>query len=408
MRILYVCHRFPFPPKRGGKIRPFNMISHLSKNHQVDVVSISRSKEEEEEGKGISEYCNSYTSCKISNILAWSKALLFGATFLPASFGYFHSFKMKKSIKKLLTDNHYDLIFVHCSSVAHYVSWVKDVPKILDFGDMDSQKWLEYSKFKSFPFSLIYKIEGIKLEHEEKRLATKFNFSSCTTRAEHETLVSYQATDNTFWFPNGVDAEYFHTQTGYVENQICFIGRMDYYPNQEGMFWFCEHVWPKILASDADLKLVIVGANPSEKVRELEKLTNVTVTGLVPDVRPYVLDSALTVAPLRIARGTQNKILESMAMGIPVICSQQAAGGIDAVEDEHVLVARDADQYVEAVLKLTGNKEYRRQLGAYARQRVLTHHNWESSMKRMDDLLQRCLNNEKLNKEDSISMSIQD
>lgn len=407
MRILYVCHRFPFPPKRGGKIRPFNMISHLSQQHDVHVVSLARSDEEAQEGQGIAEHCKQYFPCKISNNVAWLKTLIFGGTFLPASFGYFHSFAMKKKIRELTNQHQFDLIFVHCSSVAHYVANIEGIPKILDFGDMDSQKWLEYSVFKPFPLSWVYKLEGIKLERVEKQLARKFDYSSCTTRAEHETLVSYKATQNTFWFPNGVDTSYFHTQEQYDHNQICFIGRMDYYPNQEGMFEFCEKVWPKLSAKKPELKLVIVGANPSDKVRELETLQNVKVTGSVPDVRPYVLNSALSIAPLNIARGTQNKILESMAMGVPVICSQQAAGGIDAVEDVHMLVARNTDEYVDKILDVTANENKRQQYSEAGRQRVLTNHNWSHSMRRLDELIERCTNEYGLHKLNDTTVSVQ-
>ena len=406
MRILYVCHRFPFPPKRGGKIRPFNMISHLHQSHEVHVVSLVRSDEEEQEGKGIAEHCKGFYPCRVSNTVAWAKTLAFGGSAIPASFGYFHSFKMKKQIRALLEQYSFDLIFVHCSSVAGYVDWVEGIPKIMDFGDMDSQKWLEYSVFKPFPLSWVYKLEGIKLERVEKQLARRFDYSSCTTSAEHQTLVSYQAAKNTFWFPNGVDATYFHTQEKYDSKQICFIGRMDYYPNQEGMFEFCEKVWPKLLAKKPELKLVIVGANPSDKVRALGDLTNVTVTGSVPDVRPYVLDSALSVAPLNIARGTQNKILESMAMGVPVVCSQQAAGGIDAVENEHMLVARTSDDYVKAILELTENTEKRKQFSTAGRERVLTNHNWKNSMRRLDELVERCTGEYRMHKLDNTSVRV--
>ena len=206
MKILYICHRFPFPPKRGGKIRPFNMIQHLHKSHQVTVASLVRSSEEAYEGKGLTEYCEKYYMEQLSNAVANMRMIMRLPTSTPSSMGYFYSPKFKAYINEELANNRYDLIFVHCSSVAQYVEAVKGIPKILDFGDMDSQKWLEYSKFRKFPLSVGYWIEGSKMELSEKRLAGKFDYCSCTTRAEKETLDSYGVADNTYWFPNTYSA----------------------------------------------------------------------------------------------------------------------------------------------------------------------------------------------------------
>jgi len=329
---------------------------------------------------------------KLNDKISWLHAILNLFSLKPSSFGYFYSPKMSKVINSEFTKHHYDLIFVHCSSVAPYVEQFKSIPKIIDFGDMDSQKWLDYSKFKPFPLSLGYRLEGVKLEAEEKRLAKLFTYSSCTTRAELETLMSYSVTTNTFWFPNGVNYDYFKpSNNAYIKNTICFIGRMDYYPNQECMFYFCKYVFTKVKEKIADAKLTIVGANPSKKILELAKLNGIKVTGSVDDVRPYVLSSAVNVAPLNIARGTQNKILESMAMGVPVIASPLAAKGIDAIAGEHLLVADSTDEYVDAILYLFNNHIERQRLSIQGRARMLSHHDWEHSMQQLDVLINKCI-----------------
>jgi polysaccharide biosynthesis protein PslH len=291
-----------------------------------------------------------------------------------------------------LAEQSFDLIFVHCSSVAQYVSKVKGIPKILDFGDMDSQKWLEYSHYKPFPLSWGYWLEGTKLEREEKRLAQCFDLCTATTRAEWETLEGFGTGVATDWFPNGVDAEYFKPDgEAYDPDTISFIGRMDYYPNQECMFDFCANTLPKLRAARPNIKLIIVGAEPSAKVKALERLPGVAVTGSVPDVRPYVLRSALMVAPLNIARGTQNKILEAMAMGVPVVSSRIAAGGVDAVAEEDFLVASTPDEYAQAILRILDQPEERTRLSHNGRVRMLSAHSWPNSMRRLDGILERCL-----------------
>jgi polysaccharide biosynthesis protein PslH len=148
----------------------------------------------------------------------------------------------------------------------------------------------------------------------------------------------------------------------YDADTVSFIGRMDYYPNQECMQRFCAQTWPLLKARRPGMKLLIVGADPSPAIRDLGRLPGVTVTGSVPDVRPYIRGSALMVAPLAIARGTQNKILEAMAMGVPVVTSRAAAGGVDATAPEHFLVADTPAEIADAILHIVGNPAERARL----------------------------------------------
>lgn len=399
MRILFVCHRLPFPPKRGGKIRPFNIIRHFSgQGHEVTVCSLARSDEEAEEGRGLSEHCARVEVGRVSAPAQMAKMIARLPTSVPSSMGWFHSGDLAQRVRALLRDERFDLIFVHCSSVAQYVAGATDTPRILDFGDMDSQKWLEYFRYRPFPVRYGYWLEGTKLEREERRLAERFGFCTATTRAEWETLSGYGTSAGTDWFPNGVDSGFFAPDdTAYDPDQICFVGRMDYYPNQECMDDFCRKVWPIILARRPTMKLAIVGADPSPGVRRLGDLPNVTVTGSVPDVRPYVRRSLAMVAPLNIARGTQNKILEGMALGVPVISSTVAAGGVDAVAGEHLLVADRPEDIAQAVLGLADDAGRRRHFAEAGRARMLSHHAWPSSMSRLDGIVARRLEQWKAN-----------
>lgn len=392
MKILYVCHRFPFPPKRGGKIRPFNMIRHLSQNHEVTVCSLARSEAEAEEGRGIAPHCARFEMAVVSNPVQTLRMVARLPTPVPSSMGYFYSPELAAKVDDLLAKERFDLIFVHCSSVAQYVEKVRGIPKILDFGDMDSQKWLEYVNYKAFPLNMGYWLEGTKLVREEKRLARQFDLCTATTRAEWETLESYRTGVSSDWFPNGVDAGFFKPDgEGYDPETISFIGRMDYYPNQEAMFRFCDEVWPLLRSKRPAMKLLIVGADPIPAVQKLGERPGITVTGSVPDVRPFILRSAAMVAPLNIARGTQNKILEAMAMGVPVVSSRIAAGGVDAVSGEHFLVADTAEEYAQAISSIVDNPAERARLAQSGRDRMLSHHAWPRSMERLDAIIDHCL-----------------
>jgi sugar transferase (PEP-CTERM/EpsH1 system associated) len=392
MKILYVCHRFPYPPQRGGKIRPFNVIKHLSKEHVVTVASPVRSKKEADVGVGLRDYCSSYVMNIITKPMAAVNMLKNLATNQPSSMGYFYSRRLSKRILERIDETEFDLIFVHCSSVAQYVEEVNGIPKILDFGDMDSQKWAIYGKVRRFPLNIVYSIEGKRLQQEEAELARKFDYCTCTTLEEMRTLESYNVGARRAWFPNGVDAEYFKpSNEPYEKDTICFIGRMDYYPNQECMLDFCTNTLPLIKEKRPHLRMFIIGANPSAAITKLGRIPGVVVTGSVDDVRPQVWKCAVNVAPLNIARGTQNKILESLAMGVPTVASTQAATGIDAVPGEHFLTASSHREYAESVLKLLSNSKERQRYSEAGRARMLSHHSWEGSMKKLDEIIRDCL-----------------
>ncbi len=369
------------------------MIRHLSQQgHRVIVASLTRSDEESREAQGLRDYCDDFILEQVDTPMAIIRMVGSLATTSPASMGYFFSSRLRSRIDALIAKRQFDLIFVHCSSVAPYVANVRGIPKMLDFGDMDSQKWLIYSKFRRFPMSIGYLLESVKLRRAENILAEKFDFCTCTTKAELDTLNGYGVSVPTDWFPNGVDTEYFTPiEEPYDPDVISFIGRMDYYPNQQCMLAFCQDVMPMICKQRPGTQLWIVGANPSKAICALGKLPNVMVTGSVDDVRSYVHRSAVNVAPLAIARGTQNKVLEAMAMGVPVVSSEQAAGGVDAVPDEHFLTASTPEGYRDAVLRLLSSPKDRARFASRGRARMLSHHNWEDSMNKLTGLIEKCL-----------------
>ena len=389
MKVLFVCHRVPFPPKRGGKIRPFNIIRHLhEQGHEVTVASLARSQAEVDEAEGLARHCSQRLVEVVDDRLAWPRMVAWLPTTRPSSFGYFHSPRLQQRIDAELAKGAPDLIFVHCSSVAPYVARAQAAIKIIDFGDMDSQKWREYSQHRAFPLSAGFWLEAVKLERTERLLADRFDLATCTTRAEMESLQALGARGATAWFPNGVDAEFFKPSgSDYEPDLVTFIGRMDYFPNQQAVLRFCADVLPELQRRRPGTRFEIVGADPSPEIRKLGELAGVTVTGSVPDVRPYVTRAALTIAPLEIARGTQNKILESMAMGVPVVCSRQASGGVDAVPEEHLLVHDTPAQLIEQILRILDSRELRQRLAVAGRARVLSNHSWPSSMQRLDALI---------------------
>lgn len=391
MKILLVAHRAPFPPDSGAKIRSFNMIRHLARTgHEVTVASLLRDKSEARQVEGLSQYCSQVILEQIGSKTAIMRMLTRLPTTVPSSMGYFYAPRLKKRIAAALQHQDFDFIIVHSSSVAPYVADVPDIPKLLDFCDMDSQKWLGYVSWKPFPLNLGYWLEGHKLQRSERKLAAQFDVSTVATPAELDSLQEMAAAPAAEWFPNGVDSDLFCRQQRYnPDGPLVFVGRMDYYPNEQAMTDFCAVCWPGLRAGHPDRELHIVGAAPTAAVRALGELPGVRVTGYVDDVRPYLEQASIAIAPLQIARGTQNKVLEAMAMELPVVCSAAAAGGVDAKAGEHLEVATDSAATASLITTLWADPRRAEALGSAARQRVLTAHSWESAMQKMLTIVER-------------------
>jgi len=388
MKVLFVCHRFPYPPSRGGKIRPFNIIRHLAQQHEVTVASLARSRSEADAGEPLARHCHRVLVETMTPAAAMRQMLVRLPTREPSSAGYFYSPALARRIGTELRREEFDLVFVPCAFVAPYVAAARGPRKILDFGDMDSHKWLAYGEARSWPLALGYALEGAKLRRLEQRLATQFDLCTCTTQAELETLRSYGVPVATGWFPNGVDSERFQpSDDAYQPDSLVFVGRMDYFPNQQCMLDFCRNTLPLVQARRPGTTLAIVGADPSPSIRALARLPGVTVTGSVADVRPYVHRSAVAVAPLQIARGTQNKILETMAMGVPTVASTVAAAGVDAEPGRDFLTAATPGDFADAIVRLLEDPGERRKFAEAGRARMLSHHRWERSLDMLDQLI---------------------
>src|SRR6266850_2083684 len=301
MKILFLCHRMPYPPKRGGKIRPFNMIRHLSRSHEVTVATLARTPQEWTDAQELRRYCPDLHVGRVSWLGSWARFGLFGLTGRPATFGYFHSPSLARSVQRLLATRGFDAILVHCSSMGPYVGTHRGSRKVMDFGDADSAKWMEYSKTASFPLSWGFRVEGERVREAERRLGAQFHACSVNAPRERDELASYVRTP---------------------------------------------------ISEIPDAQLYIVGMDPSPAVRRLADGDRVVVTGRVEDVRPYFDSAAVAVAPLRVARGLQNKVLEAMAMRVPVVASPAAFAGITAVAGRDLLVAADAREFSRNVVTL--------------------------------------------------------
>lgn len=389
MNILFICHRLPYPPNRGGKIRPFNMVRHLSAKHTVVVGSLAHTVEELDQGAGLAAHCEEVIAEMLPNSTRWFQAGQALASARPSSVAYFRSALLHRRIADAARRFKFAAVIVHCAFAAQYALDVPAKFRLLDYGDLDSGKWSDYESFRAFPLCYGYGMEARKLRSYERQLAQRFDHCTVTTQGELEEFKRLNVKVPSSVIPNGVDADYFHTaSTPKSQHVIVFVGRMDYFPNIDGAEYFARHIFPKIRQQFPDASLRLVGSDPTPAIRDLGSIAGVTVTGHVPDVRPYVLDATVAVAPLRLARGTQNKILEAMAMGIPIVSTSVAAKGVAAVPGEHLLIADDPNQFASQVIRVLESETLGKSLSAAARNQVQKAHCWPNSMGILDAILE--------------------
>jgi sugar transferase (PEP-CTERM/EpsH1 system associated) len=392
--ILYLTHRIPYPPNKGDKIRSYHILKYLSKYFRVHLGSFVDDPSDRQYIGTVAALCAS--SCFVNR--SPSKGRLLGLAGLISkealSVTYYRDSQLARWVKQLLTNNtiHHALAF--SGPMAQYLTipQAKSLHKLIDFVDVDSEKWHQYATLERSPFSALYRREARRLLNYEREVAQQFNSAIFVSAAEATLFcIRVPTASNTSFFSNGVDADYFSPQRTYCNPYpnnapvVVFVGAMDYWPNVEAAQWFAQRVLPALRVQFPGTSLSIVGARPSSRAMALKRLPGVAVVGAVPDVRPYLAHAALALAPLHIGRGIQNKVLEAMSMQKIVLASPAALEGICAVPGKEVLLARDESEFIHMSMHvLTGGAAAN--LGFSARQRILQDYNWHENLTQLSTL----------------------
>jgi len=386
LRILYLCHRFPYPPNKGEKVRAFHQLRALAAGHELDLFTLSDEISDTSDQSGLNGYCRHVTVAKVNPTWHRLRALgyLLGRT--PLTVPYFYSSELQKGIKQAIDSRSYDRIFIYCSSMAQYVENISRIPTIMDLVDVDSDKWMQYAAFSRFPKSALYRREGSCLREYELSVCAKATCTVVTTEREAEIVRRLSERIRVHVIPNGVDTAYFSPEAVTPQPSaptIIFTGDMSYYPNVQAVTYFAQNVFPLISQKIPDARFLIVGRNPARSVQALAKIKNVEVTGFVPDVRPYLAQSRLSVAPFSIAAGIQNKILEAMACEIPVVATSRAVQGLTQGVAGAVSIANEATEMAEKIVHLLMDQEFARRTGVAGRQQVMLEYNWTQALEKL-------------------------
>ncbi len=402
--LLFLVHRLPFPPNKGDKVRSYHLLKHLTARHRVFLGTFVDDPQDEAYVQDVRDMCPDLHVVRLHPRLAKLRSLTGLFTQQALSLRYYQNADMQRWVTQMLAENTIDAIVIFSSVMAQYVeplpgqSSSNQPPLLVDFVDVDSVKWLQYAHTHRWPLSWLYRREGERLKAFERHVAARATKSFFVTENEAALFqeLAPESAQTVEAMSNGVDTDYFAPDPARVspfaaiaqaggQAPLVFTGAMDYWPNMDAVTWFVRDIFPRLLKSRPQLCFYIVGRNPPPSILALAS-ASVVVTGTVVDVRPYLQYASVVVAPLRVARGLQNKILEAMAMARPVVASQSCAYSINAGRSE-LVSASGVTGFVREIEALLNVPARAAAVGQAARQRVLERYSWTAHLGRIDRYL---------------------
>jgi len=395
--LLFLVHRIPYPPNKGDKIRSFNLLKHLARRYRVHLGTFIDDPEDWRYVDEVRPLCGEIHVASLSsgrgrlNSLAglWSNRAL--------TVAYYRNAGLQRWVDQVLQRFAIRRVLVFSSAMAQYVAGpaYRQLHRVIDFVDVDSDKWAQYSRRRPWPLSWLYRRESRTLLSFERHVAAEFAASVFVTAAEVSLFckLAPQVAARIFHVSMGVDSNFFVPELDYpnpypsaVTQIMVFTGAMDYWPNVDAVCWFAQDVLPLIRRQIPTAHFAIVGARPTAAVRQLERLPGVQVSGAVRDIRPYLAHARLAVAPLRIARGVQSKVLEAMAMAKPVLLTPAAAEGLLPCPVLEPWIADEPQILADLAVRVL--EEDDQGYASLGRHWVLQHHNWPVHLGRFEQLLE--------------------
>jgi sugar transferase (PEP-CTERM/EpsH1 system associated) len=395
--LLFLAHRIPYPPNKGDKIRSWNILKFLAERYRVHLGCFIDDPEDEQHRATLEEVCESCCFVRLDPTKARIRSLTALFSGAPLTLPYFGNRRLADWASGLMRDRDIGHIFAFSSSMAQYALGPEaaDACRVVDYVDVDSDKWRQYAAAKSWPASWIYGRESRTLLEFERTVAAQSDACLFVSEAEASLFrtLAPEAADRVRALNNGVDYEFFDPSIDFESpfgdgtEALVFTGAMDYWANVDAVVWFAREIFPAIRARRPAAEFWIVGARPAQQVTSLASLEGVHVTGSVPDVRPFIRHAPVVVAPLRLARGVQNKVLEAMAMARPVVASPEALEGIHANIGEEVLKAGSVQEFVDTVSRLLDGDD-RDTIGRKARKRVVDGYGWSANLMVLKTILE--------------------
>ena len=387
--VLFLAHRIPYPPDRGDKIRSFHLLKHIAAHRRAHLIAFADDARDLAHEHALAPFTATRTVILRSKSRARAavEALARGE---PVSITAFRDARTRNAIEQTMTTNDIETIFVFSGQMAQYLPSDTAAQIVMDFVDMDSAKFASFAADAIGPRRFMMAREGRLLGDFEREIASRADASLFVSTAEADLFRSAGGEGRVVAVENGIDTGFFDPDATFercpvAAPTIAFTGQMDYRPNMDAVAWFAGDVLPLIRAQVPAARFAIVGRAPGAQVRALAALPGVTVTGEVADVRGWLAAASVVVAPLKLARGVQNKVLEAMAMAQPVVASAAAAEGID--HGGTVTVAGDARSFSEACLSFLHDPDHARVMGTRGRARMIARYGWDARLAPLDTLM---------------------
>jgi sugar transferase (PEP-CTERM/EpsH1 system associated) len=389
---LYLAHRIPYPPNKGDKIRSWRTLQHLAARFRVHLCAFVDDAADFQHEDHLRGVCESVALVPLDRRVATLKSAVGLVTGEPLTMPYYRDVRMKAAV--VAARAHTPAVEIaFSSSMAQYLARKAGAPRIVDLCDADSAKWTEYGRRKGWPMSAVYAREGRLLAKAETSIINWAEAAFAVSEEEADLLGSRDgAVNKVFWFGNGVDVDFFKPAATSAERfDVVFVGAMDYWANVDAVCWFVREIWPVIRGERERATFAVVGSNPAREVAALDRRDGVKVTGRVDDVRPYVAGAGVVVAPMRIARGVQNKVLEAMAMGKAVVTTPAGLEGIDAAMGEEAVAVAAPESFAREVLRLLDDRGAAEKIGGAARSRIVADYQWPAQLSRLDAAIERLM-----------------
>lgn len=386
MKILVVLSRFPYPLEKGDKLRAYYQLSELSKRHELILVSLTDKKIEDKWMVEVQKICPKLHVFQLRKpLMYWNTIKQFVST-KPFQTGYFYQNHIQKKIDQLITEERPAHIYCQLIRTTEYVKNYHNIPKTLDYMDALGKGMYRRAEITKGIKSILFREEGKRLSAYENRIFDYFNHHTIISEQDRK-YINHPKKDQIQIIENGISEHFFNYEGKKTQQfDLVFTGNMNYAPNIECAEYIVHKILSKIRQNRPETTLLLAGANPHQRVLDLANQPNVTVSGWVEDIRESYFSGRVFVAPLFIGTGLQNKLLEAMAMGLPCVTTSLANNALGGINNETILTANSADEFVLKTLELLENSTLHSTLSKQAKEFVLMRYNWQTSIEKLESL----------------------